>query len=305
MIPIFPKLSRLTLEHKKHIEAYTHAFAPYSDFTFISLWTYNTEDQIEVSSLNNNLVIKFTDYITLKPFYSFIGTNEIKHTIDTLLQDAHQKGYEPYLKLVPEISIVSDAALTKHYNIKEDLDNHDYVISARHVVELPENIYKRKKYLIERFKRKYPNYKVEIHDLSKKETHKKLIDVFLQWEKRMHKDRNETENELTAIKRLFESAHLWDVFAITISVDNKIIAFNTYEKAHGKYGISSFQKADKSFTGVYSVLTHEATKHMHSLGCDYINFEQDLGIEGLRLSKSRWKPAHFLKKYIITPKKSV
>ncbi|MFH0773288.1 MAG: phosphatidylglycerol lysyltransferase domain-containing protein [bacterium] len=303
MIPLFPLFTKLDFSHKEDIEKLTHLFPPYSDYNFTSLWTYDTDSSIEISLLNENLIVRFTDYMTLKPFYSFIGRNQPIKTAHSLIDHSYKTNVEHYLKLIPEDVIRLDNALIKHFQVKEDQDNHDYIISVKDITLLPEEKYKRKKYLVDRFKRKYPSYRSHLMDLSKQPVQNEILDLFFLWEERAGKKRTETENELIAIKRLLAYHKKLNVYALGIFHDNSLIAFNLYEVTHGVYGISAFQKADKNYTGVYALLSHEAAKHLHSLGCNLINYEQDLGIEGLRLSKSLWKPVHYLKKYIISPKK--
>lgn len=304
MLPHFPRFSKLELKHKTPIEKITHQFPPYSDFNFTSLWTYNTDDSIEVSSLNGNLVVRFTDYISLKPFLSFIGKKDIHQTAQTLITYSNQVQLEPYLKLVPESVILATPTLTKDFDVVEDHDNHDYIVSAIDITHLPEEKYKRKKYLVERFKNKYPGFYTEFINLDDPRNRRMIIDLFVRWEKNAKKSRKDTENELTAITRLIDHHASLNVYALGIYHNTQLIAFNLYEITHGNFGISAFQKADKTFTGIYAYLSHASAHHLHSLGCTHINYEQDLGIEGLRLSKQLWKPVYYLKKYKLTPKKS-
>lgn len=303
MIKKFPYLSKLKLVDKKQINNFIKHFPPYSDYNFTSMWTYDTDESIEATFLNGNLVIKFSDYLTRKPFFSFLGTKKIRETIETLINFSLRKKFSSTLKLIPEVVLLKDKNIDKNFKVVEDPDNHDYIVSAREVAFLPRNKFKRKKYLSERFERKYPNYKVQHIDLKNTKEHKRILELFYLWEKITSKTTKDTENELKAVKRLLDSSTFLDTYTLGIFYHKKLIAFNIYEVTHGNYGISAFQKADKTFTGIYTKLSQEAAKHLYSLKCDFINYEQDLGIEGLRLSKSLWKPTHFLKKYKITYKK--
>jgi hypothetical protein len=71
MIPQFPSFKKLTPDDREEIETITHEHDPYSDFNFSSMWAYNTEEDFEISRINNNIIIRFQDYITNKRFYSF------------------------------------------------------------------------------------------------------------------------------------------------------------------------------------------------------------------------------------------
>src|SRR6185369_9800822 len=98
MLPKFPEFKKLELSDKADIEAITNKYPPYSDFNFTSMWCWDTRGEMMVSELNNNLVVKFADYITGEPFYSFIGTNDTNDTVRQLIGLATTQGIKPRLK---------------------------------------------------------------------------------------------------------------------------------------------------------------------------------------------------------------
>ena len=124
MLPKFPSFKRLELSDKADIEKITNQFPPYSDFNFTSLWCWYTHDQILISELHNNLVVKFTDYQSLEPFYSFIGINDVDNTVVNLLNLAKKEEISMQIKLLPEETI-KFIDKTK-FQIEEDIDNFDY-----------------------------------------------------------------------------------------------------------------------------------------------------------------------------------
>ncbi len=97
MLPNFPEFSKLSLDHQKDIDEAISGFPPYSDYTFASLYPWNSQNKLELSNLNGNLVVKFTDYVTDEPFLSFLGTNNVIETVETLFEylNAHFRHPEP------------------------------------------------------------------------------------------------------------------------------------------------------------------------------------------------------------------
>ncbi len=302
-VPDFPKFQKLHLDQQKNIETYVSKYPPYSDYNFTSLWTYNTEEIIETSLLNNNLVVKFQDYITNDPFFSLLGTNQIVKTADQLLALSMSEGFKPLLKLVPEVVIRNNDDLQRRFNVQEDTDNHDYILSTEELARLVGGKYYDKRNLINRFWKNYPKAEVRELNLIDIKTQAEMNSLFLHWAEQAKRSKDDIATEWKAIERLLQSLDYFKIYGIGIFNENKLIGFSTHETSHDKYGIVSFQKADRSFDGVYSVLTQEIAKHLNGLGYQYINFEQDLGIEGLKKAKQLWRPVHYLKKYTISPKK--
>ncbi|MFH1170731.1 MAG: hypothetical protein V1704_04200 [Candidatus Vogelbacteria bacterium] len=41
------------------------------------MWSWDVNGEMRISELNGNLVVRFNDYLTGEPFYSFLGDNEV------------------------------------------------------------------------------------------------------------------------------------------------------------------------------------------------------------------------------------
>lgn len=303
IVPAMQKLEfkTLELEDKQRIEDFVREFLPFSDFSFLSLFTYNTNGGVAYCFYNENLIIKFEDYMTGENFYSLIGKHKLHDTISDLLAQAQSEGIKYALNLVPHSVLEHAPDLHERFKVEEDRDNFDYIVSSLDLAELHPEKFPKKRKLVDEFKEKYPNLNVKPINLIDKKNHDAILEMFTRWQQVNHKNDEESETELAAIKRLLNDAHHFpDLYALGIYDGDELVGFNTYEVATHGHGISSFQKADKKYDGIYAFLTHEMAKSMHNLGCEYINFEQDLGIDGLRSSKNSWHPVNFLKKYTIT-----
>ncbi len=295
-------LKKLELNDRHIIGQFTKQFPPYNDFEFLSLWVYNVDNNNAVYILNDNLVIRIQDFVTGDYFYSFLGTNKLKRTVATLLAKSKEENLGNQLRLVPEVAIQSFPELEEHFLVKEDPDSFDYILSVDDIADLRGKRFHDKRNLVNNFKRLYQHHRIRQLDFDNDTTKKDILELFFRWEKQKGKSRNETRIELTAIKRLLDFANIHNVMGLGAYHDNKLIGFVTYHTVHDRYAILSFEKGDTSYRGIYEYLKHQAAKHLKSLDIKYINYEQDLGIPGLKRAKILWKPKFFLKKYTIGEK---
>lgn len=302
MIPKFPIFKKLTIQDKDVIEAFVRQYPPYSDYNFVSLWCYNTKDSIEISMLNENLVVKFLDYFGIEHFYSFLGSKKTEQTIITLLNYSQRNNAAKELILIPEINLISDKKVFENFLVTEDEDNFDYILSADSLSKLSGNKFGPKRNFVNRFTKNYPKATVSIFDLNDPDIQAQMEKLFSIWEKQTNKNSSETENELTAIRRLLKSASNFSLVCTGIFMEGELIAFSIDEVLKDNYAIIHFEKADTSYIGIFQYLKQQAAKHLNQLGCRYINYEQDLGIPGLRKAKKSWQPMDYLKKYIIKNK---
>lgn len=303
MLPQFPKFDKLELKHRQEIEKITTLFPPYSDYNFTSIWSYNVEGEMEVSTLNGNLVLSFQDYITSEPFHSFLGKYKVKDTINTLLDYVQTYMKKPFLKLIPEIVISADPTIYSHFQIEEDIDNHDYVVLIDELSNTKGKKNSDKRREINKLHRLHVGITYRTLNLSDKKIHDELIKVFLIWSQQKKLQQSDMVHEYTAMQRLLNDIPAKQLVCIGVYKQERLIAFTISEIINQDYAIGHFMKADTSYDGVYEYMRTLTAKCMGSCGSRFLNCEQDLGKPGLRQSKQAMKPAYFLKKYIISPKK--
>lgn len=300
MFPTFPSFKRLELSDKQEFEAFVKKFEPYSDFNFVSLWSYNTEDDFELSLLNGNLVLKMNNYITLKPFYTFLGTQQISQTISTLLDFSKSQNLVPEIRLIPEINVQSELnSLSEQFDMKEDPDNFDYVYDLDEFVVAEGGKYKVLRNMISKFTRTTESFLCSLADLQDEQVKNQIIELVHEWGEAKDKDEEEIQNELISINRLLSSSAHLNLTCLCLFIDEKLKAFFISEKIDDEYGLAHFRKADPSIPGIFQFIDYENAKHLKQLGCKYLNYEQDLGIPGMRKSKQSLNPVKFLKKYTI------
>ena len=85
MIPEFPNFKKIEISDREAVERFTHQYVPYSDFNFTSMWCWSGKNDLELSQLDANLIVKFCDYIHGKEFYSYLGQNNVSKLAESLI----------------------------------------------------------------------------------------------------------------------------------------------------------------------------------------------------------------------------
>ena len=108
------------------------------------------------------------------------------------------------------------------------------------------------------------------------------------------------EEELIGIKKLFANySVLKDRLKIGgIFIDNKLQAFTMGEYLNPDMALIHIEKANPNIRGLYPYINQQFLVHEFS-DVEFVNREEDLGIEGLRKAKLSYHPVKFVEKYTV------
>lgn len=300
-IPQYTAFKRLEITDRAEIEAHVRRFPPYSQFSFPSLLAYDFSADTQVSWLHGNLVVRLQDFTTMGHFYSFLGTNEIAETIETLLTRAEAEGIQPALQIVPEICLAGlIEQLRDKFDVEEDESCFDYILDAVNLARLSTPIAHPKAHEVQRFLRQHPDVLVDEVDLAREDVRQSIRDLFELWVREKNKSSEEVQIERRAIDCILSSHGQLDLLTFGAFFDGQLVAFTMNEMVPGGYYVGHFGKADPRHRGLGLYLEQETAKRMIDRGCVWMNYEEDLGAPGLRAYKRSLNPVAFLKKYSIT-----
>ncbi len=300
MIPAFPAFKKLELSDHKEVEKFTKKISPCSsDFNFAGTWSWDVQDSMQISQLHENYIIRFINYVTGEPFYTYLGTNKTNETLSSLLDLSLQEKIEPEVKLILER--YTEGIDRNIFTVDEDRDNFDYIYDLEELKNFKGHAFESKRGMIHRFLRKYPEATVKTLSLGDPETQQKIINLYKTWvDSKTQKDEHyASHEEIVVIERFFLAWNQFETVSTGVFVDHKLVAFSINELTDEEYVMSHVVKADDAYTGIYAYLMQETAKVLHALGRKYLNFEQDLGIPSLRQAKTLFRPSFFLRKYII------
>ncbi len=299
MIPQFPEFKNIEISDEKDIVDFVKkaALPPYADFFFVNMWIWNTSEKLMVSQLHGNLVVFFSDYTSGVPMLSFIGKSEIGKTASQLLQFLDANRMSPQLKLIPK-EIAAELA-ESDFEVEPDEDAHDYVYQVENLANMDKWPKSNKNKNIRRFIKRHPDYEV-IHVSIDELPSEELKALFWKWSHNKEISDVRELNEYKAFEKLLQIDHR-NIRIVLLYITEKLLGFTVYEHVAGSdFALSRFAKADVSFdSSIYDILNWEEARILKKEKIMYYNWEQDLGIQGLRYSKTKYRPAFLLKKFIV------
>lgn len=294
MISEYPAFTKIDISAKQEIQKFVEKFDPYSDFNFVSMFSWNADDEPRLSWLNNNLVIKLRDYVTPgQQVTSILGVKQIDDSLKTLLSATDK------IELVPEV-VIHNIEKPDDFCIVESRDNYDYIYSLSHLSDLPGKLYKKKRNKANHTRTFFGSrLKSSTSSLLQDSEKQELIDMLHTWQAQSKQLPDDMENEDRAINKILDE---WNGFKLLLTrcrVDGLLVGFSINEVVSSAYSICHFEKFIIAHNDIGAYLVNEVAKELarHST---LVNWEQDLGLSGIKRSKSSYYPVKFLRKYTVS-----
>ena len=104
-----------------------------------------------------------------------------------------------------------------------------------------------------------------------------------------------TYGELEVIKEALENFEEFKMNGAILYVENRPVAMTLGSEISERVFDVNFEKALREYDGAYAVINNEFAKTLTRY--EYINREEDMGIEGLRKAKLSYNPIIILDRY--------
>jgi hypothetical protein len=286
-LPTYPQMKPLEIIDRQAIQACTHHLPCSSDHNFTSLWMWDTDERTRVARVGKNLVIELADYQTHEPCLTLIGDDDVANTAHAVLSSGKAR-----LRLVPDF--VACHLPPETFRVEPERHQDDYVYNVPHLASLSGAALSKLRQQARRCERELgPRLRVD-SELAEPQT--ALLELFDRWTASRGKDEAAARDERAAVGRLVEAWDELELLTHGVYDGHNLIAAHVDELLPD-CAIAHYLKADASYFGIFPLAKRLNSQRLASLGVSEHNCEQDLGIEGLRSSKLRYKPVRFVKKY--------
>jgi hypothetical protein len=233
----------------------------------------DTDNHTQLSQLNQNVLVKQHVTASRKPLLTIHGSSQLEETVATL----HKENVT--------LEIWSDTIK----NAREDRDNAEHVYSVPQTVALAGKTYAGLRRKIN-FCRRFHNPQLRLVDSSAYESMWQLNEKISQ--------EQEIAHEAAALEKYFLFAHTLGAQTWGMYIRNSLVGFAVTEEIPSKTLLIHFFKTDLEITGLAETLFYQIAHNVKDTLVT-INFEQDLGLPGLRRFKQSLRPVTLLTPYVI------
>ncbi|MDR0903976.1 MAG: phosphatidylglycerol lysyltransferase domain-containing protein [Ruminococcus sp.] len=223
------------------------------------------------------------------------GEGDRKEVINLLRRHAESLGGPLYLSGVLEEQLpFFEKSFPGEYTVSTNEDYYDYVYNTSDFKDFPGKKYHGKRNHLSRFKTLF-NY--ECNDITERDFDDCITFAAKKFDDKGDEDVETAVAEQFAINTYFNDYYNLSLFGKIIRIDGEIIAFSVGDKLNSDTVDVHIEKADTSFHGAYTAIANFFSQGITE---QYLNREEDLGIEGLRKSKQSYYPAFQIKKHRLT-----
>lgn len=270
-----------------------HANSMNCEYTFGNLFIWSSAYSTEICKYKNFLICRWGKEGNIN--YSLpLGEGDFTDAVCAIIDYAKSNGETPVIYGITEGYLgLMQEAFTGKFTYKYDDGNNDYIYSTEKMASLSGKKYHGKRNHITNFKKNNPNWSFE--KISKDNINECLA-LHSKWIENKDPDDEDYSLEFEAVKKAFEYFDELDMVGGLIRVNGEVIAYTLGEaQMNGHCFVSHFEKAPADMIGAYPIINQEFTKNC-LMQYEYVNREEDLGIEGLRKAKQSYHPEIWLEK---------
>jgi len=290
--------NNLEIRHKEIFHQYFLQDPPQtSELTFTNLFMWRHHYHPIWSEWENCLFI-ILNPAGVSPFgLQPIGSGNKEEALHTLFKQLGSLTHDVKICRVSE-EFVEKYVDHDRYDSIFDKDNSDYIYRTEELIKLSGRKYHKKKNHLNRFLK---NYRFEYRDLDMD-----LVECFLEMQEKWCQlkeclDKPDLLSEDYAVHEALTHFEELDYQGGAILIESNVEAFSLGEPLNSDTAVIHIEKANPDIPGLYNAINQLFCGKAYA-GMEYINREQDLGLEGLRKAKESYYPHHMANKYTLIPK---
>lgn len=257
------------------------------DLAFANILGWQHVYDCRVAEVQGGVVLKYRiDGTPRTAYMQPLGVERWCELIPRLMDNSAAEG-QPLRVLLTSEGLEELSA--EDWAVDCNRDSCDYIYRRRDLAELAGGAYKAKRNHVARFESLY-DYTIEPLGRANIE---ECLRVDAEWRKRRE---SADAAESMALRRKLLHFDELGLCGVVLRVEGRVVAFTFGSQLTADTFCVHVEKADTNFEGAYAVINRAMAAALPE-SVEYVNREEDLGIEGLRRSKLSYRPAMLERKF--------
>lgn len=267
-----------------------------SDCSFANIYLLRNKYHTQMSFFKDFLIRRYSG-MGARLGYTFpIGEGDVGKAVSEIEQDAAcRKEKVRWAFVTEEQKSILEQLRPGKYMFSTDCADSDYVYLQSELAALSGRAFHKKKNHVSRFLRLHEDGRYEEIGCNNWDDARYVADCW--YEKRTDKSDKSLDMEYEAIREALNYMNELELSGGIIYVNNVPVAMTVASLISDGVCDIHFEKVIEEYAndGGYAYINNMFAKRLS--GVEYINREEDMGIEGLRKAKESYRPRIMLKKY--------
>ena len=264
------------------------------EYSFTNLYLWGRQNG---TILHDHLVL--FSHFNRKSVYPYpVGNADKKPVLDAIIADAKERGISCRITgLDAEAKATLEELYPGMFCFHCDRDSFDYVYAIDDLADLPGRKYQKKRNHCNRFKTDYPDYTVAPLSDENIGLVQKMAETWYET-KEKENPKSDFLMERIALKKALKHYKELELEGLILFHADTILAITLGSRISPDTFDIHFEKAYGDINGAYAIINYEFARYLRDKYPDvqYLNREDDMGIEGLRIAKERYFPHHMVEK---------
>ncbi|TXI33675.1 MAG: DUF2156 domain-containing protein [Niabella sp.] len=286
------KFKKITATDLQLIESFTQNFDGYSDFATSNLLCWNKDNSNEYALIDQTLIIKTIDNLGEKQVITALS----KEDTTRIFLDLEKLGED--FSYIPEVTLNNIHSNTR-ISAFDDRNSYDYIYKTAEIDNITGTKYAKKRGKINQFSKNYPDFSIKEIDIYQKNTIQDINLIMGKWANQ--KNLKAELFECTFLENKLKTKGAYQDVSLGMYVGKELIGFSSTQIQKNNTALINLLKTDLTYSNSGTFMFYQTNKYLkNNFHIELLNFDCDLGLDGLRINKETWNPAKYLKKYQLT-----
>lgn len=265
------------------------------EYSFVNLFLWGQQK----AAFLHGCVALFCHYLGRSVYPYPIGSGDKKAVISAILQDAKERGIPCRITGITEADKEElEQLFPDVFLIRPVRDSYDYVYDIHSLADLRGRKYQSKRNHFNRFCADHPNHQAIPLTCDMLPRAKEFVESWFARRREADPHGNYLL-ENVALARAFNHCGELDMEGIVLMDGDEILAITMGSRLSNDTFDIHFEKAREDVPGAYNAVNCHFARYLRLKypEVNYLNREDDMGIEGLRTAKLSYRPHHMVEKY--------